>query len=259
MDEKTARRYLDRIGAAASGPPSAELLRDLQARHLGTVPFENLSIHLGEPIVLDEAALVDKIVDRRRGGFCYELNGLFASLLRALGFEVTLLSARMHTPHGLTHPFDHLTLRVDLTERYLVDVGAGRNARHPLRLDWPEPQADPTGEFLVVDAGDGDVDVLMDGKPQYRAEARARALADFVPTCWWQQTSPHSHFTHGPTCSRPTEDGRLTLAGNNLIRTVDGTRTETTLSDEEALAAYPEHFGFVLDRLPAVPNSPLSA
>jgi N-hydroxyarylamine O-acetyltransferase len=259
MDERTARRYLNRIGAPAAGEPSAGLLRDLHARHLDTVPFENLSIHLGEPIVLEEAALVDKIVDRRRGGFCYELNGLFAGLLRALGFEVTLLSARVHTPAGLTHPFDHLSLRVDLDDRYLVDVGFGAHSRYPLRLDWPEPQHDPAGEFLLVDATDGDVDVLMDGTPQYRVEARARSLADFGPTCWWQQTSPDSHFTRGPACSRPTPDGRVTLAGNRLIQTVAGERTETELSDDAALAAYREHFGIALDRLPTVSGAPVVA
>jgi N-hydroxyarylamine O-acetyltransferase len=259
MDERTVRRYLNRIGAPAAGEPSAGRLRDLHARHLDTVPFENLSIHLGEPIVLEEAALVDKIVDRRRGGFCYELNGLFAGLLRTLGFEVTMLSARMHTSAGASYPFDHLALRVDLDERYLVDVGSGRNFRYPLRLDWPEPQTDPVGEFLLVDAGDGDVDVLMDGKPHYRVEARARSLADFRPACWWQQTSPDSHFTEGPTCSRPTPDGRVTLAGNRLIQTVAGERIETELSDDAALAAYREHFGIALDRLPTASGTPVVA
>jgi N-hydroxyarylamine O-acetyltransferase len=201
MDMQTARRYLTRIGAPEPERPTIEVLRDLHLRHLRTVPFENLSIHLGEPIVLDEAALVDKIIDRRRGGFCYELNGLFAGLLRALGFDVALLAARVFAPDGsLSHPFDHALVRVDLGDRYLVDVGFGTHSSYPLRLDWPEPQPDPGGEFLVVDGPDGDVDVRNDGVPQYRAEARPRELADFGPTCWYQQTSPDSHFTHSLTC-----------------------------------------------------------
>src|SRR5262245_34468369 len=112
MDEQTARRYLARIGAPVEpGEPSVELLRDLPLRHLRTVPSHILSIHLGEPIVLDEVELAAKIVDRRRGGFCYELNGLFAGLLRALGFRVDLLPARVYSPEGvLSHPFDHLAL-----------------------------------------------------------------------------------------------------------------------------------------------------
>jgi N-hydroxyarylamine O-acetyltransferase len=259
MDEQTVRRYLDRIGAPAIGAPSVSLLCELHVRHLEAVPFENLSIHLGERIVLDEDVLVDKIVDRGRGGFCYELNGLFAALLRAIGFQVSLLSAGVHMASGLSSPLNHLALRVDLDERYLVDVGFGAHSRHPLRLDWPEPQADPDGEFLLIDVGDGDVDVLRDGEPQYRVEARARSLADFVPTCWWHQTSPDSHFTKGPTCSRSTADGRVTLADHRLIQTVAGVRTETELSDQDALAAYREHFGIVLTRLPAAPNASVNA
>ncbi len=256
MDERTVRRYLDRIGAPEPGAPTADLLRELHLRHLRAVPFENLSIHLGEPIVLDEDALAGKIVDRHRGGFCYELNGLFASLLRALGFPVALLSARVFTPQGgLTHPFDHLVVRVDLDDRYLVDVGFGAHASYPLRLDWPEPQPDPGGEFLVVDGPDGDVDVLKDGTPQYRAEARPRTLADFGPTCWWQQTSPDSHFTRSLTCSRQTPEGRVTLSGNRLITTTAGERTETALDGDDAVReAYRTRFGFDLDRLPTPPR-----
>jgi N-hydroxyarylamine O-acetyltransferase len=256
MDDQTVRRYLHRIDAPAVVEPTLDLLRDLHLRHLETVPFENLAIHLGEPIVLDEAALVDKIVDRRRGGFCYELNGLFAALLRGLGFRVALLAGRLHTPEGaLTHPFDHLVLRVDLDERYLVDVGFGAHSSYPLRLDWPEPQADPGGEFLVVDGPNGDVDVLMGGLPQYRVEARPRELADFGPTCWWQQTSPDSHFTRSLTCSRLTPAGRVTLSGNRLITTVAGERTESIIAGDDALrAAYRTHFGLELDRLPTPPN-----
>jgi N-hydroxyarylamine O-acetyltransferase len=256
MDDQTVRRYLERIGAPTPAEPTLELLHELHLRHQRTVPFENLGIHLGEPIVLDEAALAEKIIDRRRGGFCYELNGLFAALLRALGFPVTLLSAQVFGPDGdVSHPFDHLVLRVDLDDRYLVDVGFGAHSSYPVRLDWPEPQPDPGGEFLVVDAPDGDVDVLRDGSPVYRVEARSRRLADFGPTCWWQQTSPDSHFTQSLTCSRLTPEGRVTLSGNRLITTVAGERTETTLDGDEAVReAYRTEFGIELDRLPVLPR-----
>jgi hypothetical protein len=162
--------YLTRIGA--THPPQADpaALRELQLRHLLTVPFENLSIHLGEPILLDPQALVDKLVRRRRGGFCYELNGAFATLLAALGFRVTLLAARVFGAHGLGPPFDHLALRVDLDSSgsWLVDVGFGRHSHHPLRLDTRADQLDPGGTFRLADTADGDVDVIRDGQPQYR-------------------------------------------------------------------------------------------
>src|SRR5262245_30849131 len=105
--------YLDRIDYHGPLDPTAETLRALHIAHLLAVPFENLNIGLGWPIVLDQAALFEKIVLRRRGGFCYELNGLFAALLRALGFDVTLLSAGVARATGGFGPeFDHLTLQV---------------------------------------------------------------------------------------------------------------------------------------------------
>src|SRR5690349_16321536 len=122
MDLGTAMAYLDRIGARPPAVPDAAALRELHRRHLEAVPFENLSIFLGEPVLLDEDALVDKIVRRRRGGICYELNGAFAALLTALGYDVRLLAASVFGDDGtLSPPFDHLALLVELDERYLVD------------------------------------------------------------------------------------------------------------------------------------------
>ena len=90
-----------------------------------------------------------------------------------------------------------------------------------------------------------------DGQPQYRVEPRPRRLADFAPACWWQQTWPGSHFRQGPVCTLPTPTGQLTLAGRTLVRTDGDTRTETPLPDDDAvLAAYREHFGIELDRVP---------
>jgi N-hydroxyarylamine O-acetyltransferase len=241
--------YLTRIGAKRPATVDAAALAELHERHLAAVPFENLDIHLGVPIELDEDRLVAKVTGGR-GGFCYELNGAFAALLRALGAEVTLLSAGVYGP-GLGPPFDHMALRVDLDEPWLADVGFGRHSIHPLRLSDRGDQADPGGTFRLVDAGGGDLDVLRDGTPQYRVEARPRRLADFAPTCWWQQTWPSSHFRSGPVASRQTADGQVTVAGRTLIRTVGTERTETPLrSDTEVLAAYREHLGIVLDRVP---------
>lgn len=256
MDDATVRRYLERIGAPMPVAPTLDALRDLHRRHLETVPFENLSIHLDEPLSLDEAALVDKVVDRRRGGFCYELNGLFAALLRALGFDVTLLAASVITAEGtVTPPFDHLVLMVRLGERYLADVGFGAHAIYPLRLDWPEPQQDPGGEFLVVDAPHGDVDVLTNGVPQCRIEMRPRSLTDFERSCWWQENSPRSSFRDVPRCSRATTGGRITIMNDRLVETVGQDRTETPLAtDEQILAAYRQHFGFTLPRVPSPPG-----
>lgn len=242
------------MSSADIGKPDAELLRELHLRHLHSVPFENLGIHLGERFSLDEDALVDKIVRRRRGGFCYELNGAFAGLLRALGFTVTEHSCRVFIGDGkLGVPFDHLALVVELDERWLADVGFGRHISYPLLLDSREVQDDPGGEFQLVTAPEGDIDVLQAGAPVYRMEARARLLEEFRIGCWWNTTSPDSHFTRSLTCSLPTVDGRVTLSGQRLITTVENQRTETVLEGNEAvLDAYRTIFGIELDRVPAM-------
>lgn len=265
MNRDDVTAYLDRIGMESPGAPSAELLRELQVRHLSTVPFENLSIHLGEPIRLDEAALLDKIVRRRRGGFCYELNGAFAALLRALGFEVSLLAVSVYDGDTLGPPLDHLALRVDVDgASWLVDVGFGRHAHHPLRLDTDEPQPDPDGGYVVRPVVHPDataVDVLREGVPRYRAELLPRRLTDFVPLCWWQQTSPESHFTQGFTCSMLTAGGgRVTISGNRLITSDGDDRAERELADDaEILRAYRTHFDVRLSRVPTLVGVPAEA
>ena len=96
MDHETVVAYLDRVGVTAPAVGDAAGLRALHRAHQLTVPFENLSIHLAEPVSLDERDLIDKIVRRRRGGFCYELNGAFALLLEALGAQVSRVAARVY-------------------------------------------------------------------------------------------------------------------------------------------------------------------
>ncbi len=252
-----ADAYLERIGAARPPRADAGALRELQVRHLMAVPFENLSIHLGEDIVLEEAKLVDKIVTRRRGGFCYELNGAFAALLRALGFRVTLLQARVFGDGGrLGIPYDHVALRVetdDGTGPWLADVGFGDHALHPLALETRTEQVDPCGRFRLREAPQGDLDLLRDGSRQFRLDLRPRVPADFRAGAWYHRTSPDSHFSRSLICSRRTEDGRVTLRGRTLITTVRGERHEAELGDDaEVLAAYRDHFGLMLSHPPTV-------
>ena len=258
MDEKTLLAYLRRIGAERPQVLDETALAGLHRAHLMTVPFENLSIGVGEVISLAESDLISKIVTRRRGGFCYELNGAFALLLQALGADVVRVAARVYGDGRLGPPFDHLALVVRLpagNDTWLADVGFGSHTTYPLRYDSRQEQHDPGGQFVLADTADGDVEVLRDGQPQYRLETRARALADFAPTCWWQQTSPESHFTKNSICSRLTADGRITVSGRTLITTSGGRRTEQQLETDDAVrSAYHDHFGITLDLLPAAPG-----
>ncbi|MQA97167.1 MAG: arylamine N-acetyltransferase [Streptosporangiales bacterium] len=245
--------YLARIGAVRPAAADAAALRELHERHLRSVPFENLSIHLGEEVSLRPEALAAKLIDARRGGFCYELNGAFAALLRELGYPVTLLAARVFGGGRLGPPFDHLALRVEAGgEPWLADVGFGKHSTYPLRLDERGDQRDPGGVFRIEETSEGDLDVYLDGAPQYRLETRPRELADFEMACWWQCTSPKSHFTKSPVCSMPTAEGRVTLSGRTLITADASGRHEMELAEDAVLGEYRDNFGIVLDRIPAM-------
>lgn len=203
MDRRQADEYLARFGASRDTP-----LTELQALHLRHVPFENLDIHLGRTIMLDPDELFDKIVRRRRGGFCYELNGLFAELLVALGATVHRLGSRVWGGGRFGPPLDHMQLVVTgpgEDEPRLMDVGFGRFATDPLRWRERVDQADPTGTYRLTDTDDGLVDIAWNGTPTCRTDPRPLALDDFAAMCWYQQTSPASHFTQGPACSRLDE------------------------------------------------------
>lgn len=250
--------YLARIAYDGPLAPTLATLRALHRTHLLAAPFENLDIHLGRPIVLDVDALYRKIVVARRGGFCYELNGLFAALLRDLGFAVTLLSAGVARAGGGFGPeFDHLTLRVDLDEPWLADVGFGALFVEPLRLDERGEQPDGASVFRLVPDGDWRVLQRRDRDPaapwaaEYRFTLRPHALADYAAMCRYHQTSPASTFTHKYTCSRLTPTGRVTLSERQLIVTTDGRREEHPVAgDAEHRALLREHFGIALPDLP---------
>ncbi len=244
--------YLRRIGYTDVPDPTAETLCSLHRAHLISVPFENLDISLKRKIVVDENALLRKITDLRRGGFCYELNGAFATLLRALSFQVTLLSARVARADGSEGPeFDHLTLRVDLDEPWLADVGFGESFLEPLRIEAGREQLDPAGKFRLVQDGtrwhmqrtepDGN------WRPQYSFSLEPRSLEDFAGMCRYHQTSPDSSFTQKRICSRATPEGRITLSDLKLIVTNRGQRHEEILaSEEEWLTTLQEKFGIRL-------------
>lgn len=230
--------YLRRIGYDGLRTPTADTLRQLHLAHLLAVPFENLSIHWGEPIILDDQALFEKIVGRRRGGFCYELNGLFAALLRELGFEVQMLSAAVVNSEGQDGPeFDHMALLVTLEECWLADVGFGDSFRYPLRLDERREQLEGERAYRIEEEADGRL--LMSQRegmgawqPQYRFTRTPYEYSDYAAMCHYHQTSPESHFTRRRVCSKATAGGRITLSEMRLITSDNGERQERELKNE---------------------------
>jgi N-hydroxyarylamine O-acetyltransferase len=225
--------YLARIGYHGPRAPDLATLNGLHRAHMLAVPFENLDIMAGRQIVLDEARLFDKIVRRRRGGFCYEQNGLFAAMLRALGFDVSLLSGRVATREGgWGIPFDHMTLLVRLDEPWLADVGFGDSFLEPLRLADAGDQLRDGVAYRIEPGGDERV-LTQAGEPQYTFTLTPRArLSDFDGGCTYHQTSPQSSFTRSLVCSLATPTGRVTLSGRRLIVTANGQRAERELASE---------------------------
>ena len=242
LSEATVGRYLERLGVPKPDTPTLGALRALQAAHLREIPFENASVLRGDQIPLDLPSLVDKVLGRGRGGFCYELNGLFAALLEALGYTVFLRSARVFQ-EGATvgPPFDHLCLEVPLDgERWLVDVGFGYSFLEPLRLMESVEQEDPSGRFrlLPVAGSEGAVDVEWlhsDGswRGQYRIDPGTFALADFEPMCEVQRTSADAPFVHGWMLSRATADGFVTIMHRKYILSRGKTIVDSRIVDDD--------------------------
>ena len=231
-------RYLERIGVDRSGL-SLDIgsLRLLQRSHLLTVPFENLDIHWKRPIALDCEAFYYKVVDERRGGFCYELNGLFDELLRSLGFTTRLISARVFngTSHG--PEFDHAAIIVTVgDEEYLADVGYGDFSAEPLRFVLDVEQRDKNGTFIIRPSDDEYLEVARsiggEWKSEYIFKDIARDLSEFAEMCDFQQYSPDSHFTKSKLCSIMTQSGRKTLTDTKFIVTTEADKAERPVADD---------------------------
>ncbi|WP_214402015.1 arylamine N-acetyltransferase family protein [Pseudonocardia lacus] len=239
--------YLARIGADRPRGTTLADLAALHAAHPRAVPFEDYDIHLGVPLSLDTDRLFDKVVTRGRGGFCYELNGLFAVLLRELGFDVTLCSAFDVGPDGGHGPdFEHLRLLVRTDDGpYLADVGNGASWTAPVPL---EPGTH------------GDTQVHRDGElwwafrrthqghweREWAWTLRPRELAEFLPRCRYQENDPHSHFVNRRLAALATEHGRISVVNGVLKETEGDRQTERTLDPDEERAVLVDRFGIDL-------------
>ena len=246
-----ALEYLARIGCAERAGATIETLAALQEAHLRAVPFENLDVHSGARIILDLPRLYTKIVTMRRGGFCYELNGLFQWLLAELGFKARLLDARVYdkSRRGYGPAFDHMLILTEIDERqWIVDVGFGDFSLKPLPFLLDRILEDPNGRFLVEQLDRAYFKVSRFSHlenayvPQYCFSEQARQLVDFAAMCTYHQTSPLSHFTQKKVCSIATPTGRVTLTDNTLILTNADGRTELPIQSwlefKQALSRY---------------------
>jgi N-hydroxyarylamine O-acetyltransferase len=243
--------YLARLDVPAPTRADLPALARLQLAHLERIPFENLDIHAGRAISIDDDDVYTKVVERRRGGYCYELNSLLARLLTTLRYRPSLVSARVARPDGFGAEYDHLALLVGIggtgdSGRWLVDVGFGDAFTAPIPFADGAAQADRDRDVRLTAHGDDWWYEEDDGSgwaPKYAFTARPRDLAAFADRNRWQQSSPDSHFVTGPLCSRLTPTGRITLSGDRLITTDAGRRSERALGEDEARAVLREEFG----------------
>jgi len=248
-------QYLDRIGVSCVEKPTPEYLALLHTNHLLSVPFENLDIHHDVAIVLNQENLFDKIVLRRRGGFCYELNGLFAWLLHNLGFDVSMVSGRVYDPgsSAFSPAFDHMVLFVQLTQTFLVDVGFGDCFRKPIPLSDGTVE-DISGQYRIRPSRLNDDDFQVERhrmgrwEIEYSFDERVRKLEDFAQRCSFHQTSPDSHFTQSIVCTLASQEGRKTLSSENLkISKADVIKNTPIPTREYFYRLLFEHFGIRME------------
>lgn len=249
--EVDVEAYLERIGLSEPPPVDIDGLTQLQRAHLATVPFENLDVVAGVEVRTDLGWSLDKIVNRGRGGWCFEVNGAFAALLRALGFDVMHLGAAVLLD-GPNKVIDHLALEVMVDQAYLVDVGFGENFVHPLKLNDRSAQIDPAGVFELIDSSQGLTVTKHDEAgvpvPQYRFRRTHHELHEFDAASEKLRTDPELHWSVKPFATRILDASvtgsadRITLKKDRLTRHESGTTADQLVDADEWDAALLEHF-----------------
>lgn len=262
--------YLRRLRVQRPKAADAEALRTLHAAHQRRIAFECLDVFRGRPLSLEIDRLQDKLLRRKRGGFCYELNHLFGALLETLGYRVQRLSAGVIDDHGVAGPpFDHLCLEVRTAAGpFLADVGFGRAFAHPLPLIENRIDEDPAGRFRLrtfpgPDDGFGEDGTVWwvehfqprdarageDGwRPLYRFDRIPRRIEEFLPMFHFHQHSDRSPFPGRFMVTRATPEGRISIVDYTWIqREGDRRRSRRIADDTERRELLHRHFGIELE------------
>ncbi|WP_427306692.1 arylamine N-acetyltransferase family protein [Cupriavidus sp. H39] len=261
LDAAQLDAWLARLGIAAPPSPTLQALDAVLGAHLASIPFENVDPLLRRPVRIDLDAVFDKLVTRRRGGYCFELNTLLGAGLGALGYMVTPLAARVRwgVPDDVPTMTSHMLLRVEVAHRsYLADVGFGgptpframplsepADDGFPYRLA-PSPAQAATAAFHSYDLqAHGDAGWL----PVYRFDLTPQPWIDFVARNWYVSTHPDSVFLQRLMAARTDGGTRVTLANGELAeRAPDGSVRRTQLQHADAVVqALSDRFGILLD------------
>jgi N-hydroxyarylamine O-acetyltransferase len=247
--------YFQRIGFRSKPGPDLDTLRALHLLHPCAIPFENLSTLIGEPVRLELDALEDKLIKRRRGGYCFEQNTLFQAVLESIGFEVLPLAARVvwNQERGPVNPRTHMALLVDVDGApYLCDVGfGGATLTAPLAFAPGVVQQTPHEPFRIEQSGRDyalAVNLGSQWRTAYEFDLQPQRAIDYEAMNYFVETHPSSHFRHVLMAGRPDPEGRYALGGTVLSRYRTGSPMERrTLTSAEALAETLENaFGISL-------------
>lgn len=249
--------YLTRIKLSRK-TPSLLYLKELQKAHLLHIPFENLDIHYRNKITLNYSSIFEKLIQNKRGGFCYELNGLFYHLLYHLGFNCYLISAKVYNvdTDEWGNNFDHMAIIVEIdNEKYLVDVGFGNGPISPLKVDSKEMQMDYTRYWKMTIDPDENL-ILQESadsayfKSRYLFTSEERQFIEFMEMCEYHQTSPKSKFTQQKIITKFTSTGRVSLTDKKINLLELGIEQEwPIMNEDEFLSKLEQHFGISFKQL----------
>ncbi|MEZ9082884.1 arylamine N-acetyltransferase family protein [Vibrio harveyi] len=256
MNQTDLQAYLKKVGISQSlniNTDTLLLLHNAQHRRL---PFENFDIALGRGISVAEQDIINKLIYRERGGYCYELNALLFNVLKTIGFDARPLLGRVHLsgiPSGRTHQFTLVTMGED---KWIVDVGFGSNTpREPLPFVLNQDihtdlqtfrfiEHELVGYMLQVQSYD-DPEQWID---LYSLDFEHVFDGDIVCGNHYTSTSPNSHFTSSRVAALATDSGIITLFNHSLKYRANGEVVEIELeAGETYLSALKTHFGIALD------------
>lgn len=240
--------YLSRLKIRRD-EPSLPYLRKLHSAHIHQIPFENLDIHYNRKIILDYRKIFKKIILDGRGGFCYELNGLFYHLLDHLGYDCIVISAQMKNEDGYDKEYGHMAISVRILDQtWLVDVGFGNAFSYPKLLEAGKVQMDyttywrfekdPDENFILQYSFDASI-----YHTKYLLKLEEKQLIQFMEMCEYHQMSPLSRFTQGKLITIKSTEGRITLTDRKLkITRLGETRESPILNEDEFLSKLDQYF-----------------